>query len=162
MIVNDKLVFRSKQFPENTKPFTLIQEHAARAYLLFFALWACGLYLYIANNLPLLWYGIGGIFAVFLLSNAAGVIQSKMQFVEIGFSGNFFYMVNVYDIAFNKEIRYYPSTFANANKDGVNMYVNYHGQVIRLKREDWQLEWDELFTAFYLSGEENRQENIEY
>ena len=157
MIINEKLVFRSSQFPENAKPFALIQEHSARAYLLFFALWACGLYLYIANHISVLWYGIIGILGVFLLSNFAGMVQSKMQYVEIGFNGAFFYMVNVYDIAFNNEIKYYPSSFANASKDGLNMYVNYHGQMIRLKREDWQ-EWDELFAAFYLSGQENTEQ----
>ena len=156
MIINDKLVFRSTHFPENAKPFGLIQEHAARAYLFFFALWACGLYLFIANHMPVLGYGIIGIISVFLLSNLAGMVQSKMQYVEIGFSGAFFYMVNVYDIAFEKEIQYYPSSFSNAARDGFAMHINYHGQIIRLKREDWP-EWEELFAAFYFIREENNE-----
>ncbi len=158
MIVNEKHIYRSASFPLKAKAFTIIQEHAASAYLFFFAIWACGLYLIIANHLAVFWYGIIGLLSIFLLSNAAGMIRSKMQYVEIGFNGAFFYLANVYDVAFKEEISYYPSAFSNVNLIANEMHINYKGQIIILKKEDWK-DWAEMYQSFFYQAVENETKN---
>ena len=158
MTENEKIIYKSSLYPRNNKPFSILQEYSARAYLFFFTFWAAGLYVIIARHMPVLWYGVGGIFAIFFLSNIGGMVKAKMQYVEIGFRGEFFYMVNIYDIAFKKEISYYPMTFANVSREGLNMFINYHGQIIRLKRDDWS-NWNELYSAFFFQS--NMESNID-
>lgn len=138
------LIYRHNDYPKHNKPFLLLQEAASKTLIAGMAVLAAILFVLLARHYSLLWPGIIGIFAVTIFANFIGLLKTKANFVEIGFKDEFFYMVSVYDIAFKKEVHYYPLNFAAPSREGANIYINYQGQIVRLKHEDWQ-DWEEIW-----------------
>jgi hypothetical protein len=148
--MDEIIKYRSALYPGTAKPFSILSEYAYKSYIFFLSFWIAIMYVLLARHLQILWFGIGGLFATVIMSNIAGAINAKANFVEIGFNGGFFYIASVYDIAFQSEIEYYPLAFANISNEGGSLYVNYKGRMIRLKKEEWT-NWQELYFAFEMS-----------
>jgi hypothetical protein len=116
----------------------MMQEYASKPFITGIGVLSVILFILLAKHRSLLWPGVIGIFAVTIFSNFFGILKAKAHFLEIGFKDQFFYMASAYDIAFKKEVHFYPLAFANASREGQNvLYINYQGQIVRLRAENW-------------------------
>jgi hypothetical protein len=145
--VERMLLFRSVRYPTDDKPFKLLQEFAAKPFLGMLTVWGAYLYLLLARHEPLFWPALLGLMLIVFLANLLGLLNLRRTYVQVSFQGEFFYIASVYDIAFRKQAEYYPLQFANAFVERSILQVNYKGQFIPLRREEWP-EWDRLHEIF--------------
>lgn len=141
------LVFHHKNYPHHGNRFGLLQEYMMRPYLILFLIFAGMLVFLLADHQPVLIPGVIGIFVVIIGGNILGTANAKGNYLEIGFEDGYFYMQSAYDLAFKKNLRFYPISYSNATRDGTTIYVNYIDQVVKIRHDDWN-EWPELWAVF--------------
>ena len=121
-----------------------------RPFLVLFMIYAGMLIFLIAGHDSILLPGSLGLFAVLMLGNLLGNSFARSHYLEIGFHKGYFYMRSAYDIAYQKNLRFYPLPYANASKDASVIYVNYIDQIVKLPAEDWE-NWEDLWQVFSYS-----------
>ena len=136
------LVFKRIDFPSDSRRWVVLQDFMARPLLICFAIFAAMLLFLMARHDAVLLPGIIGVFAVVVLGNFLGTTNAKSQFLEIGFADGYFYLQSAYDIAFKKDLKMYPITYANAIRKGDTLHINYIDQNIKLNREQWENWYD--------------------
>ena len=144
-------IIRRINYPSSNRRWAMLQDYSMQPYTVLLCLYAAILYVIIARHAPILWPGIGGAFAVTLLANLLGLLNSRRHYLEAGLTPGYFYIGTGYDLIFKKEIPYYPFEFSNAQFQGADIYINYKGENIKLKREDWP-EW-ELLEYYFRHGQ---------
>lgn len=140
------IIFRHINFQESKNKFSLLQEYMVRPILILFLLYSGMLLFLLAERSPILIPGIMGLFVVTIFGNIFGTSLAKGHFLEIGFSDNFFYLRSAFDIARNKNLKFYPLVYASAQRQGNIIHLNYIDQTIKLKAEDWE-KWDEIWLS---------------
>jgi hypothetical protein len=141
-------VFYHRNYAQSHNRFALLQDYVLQPLMLFLGFYALMLVYLIAGHKAVLWPGIGGILISAVLGTFFGMTRARAAFLEIGFSGDFFYMRSAYEIAFQKNYKYYPLQYANITREGSNIYLNYIEQTVRLHREDWE-HWNTLWERFH-------------
>jgi hypothetical protein len=125
----------------------LLQHYKLRPFALLFVIFAMMLVYMISRHLPILLFGVLGSFFVVVAGNFLGDVIAKAQFMEIGFQDDFFYMRSAYDIAHQKNLKFYPLSYANVTREGDSIMLNYIDRTVRLRRDEWpdiQGLWEKL------------------
>lgn len=141
------ILFRNRRHKEGASKLFLIQEYVARPTLIFFALFGVVLLYLLARHQSIVLPGIIGALLVVVLGNYFGYASAKSSYMEIGFVDEYFFMKSAYDVAYDKNLKFYPRSYANPTREGSTIYVNYIDHVVRLKADEWE-NWNGLWQMF--------------
>lgn len=130
--------YYSLNHPGESASMVVWQEYAREAYLALFFILAALIYQRLVVDGGVLLVGITGIFVIVGLSNVYGWVKMRKTFVEAGFTGDKFYLKNVYDVIQNKRPLMFPLMYANPKKEGDRLWVHYYGRVIPLNLQEWE------------------------
>ena len=139
--------YKSDHHPGERGSVVVWQEYARDAYLTLFFVLAALIYQRLVTESGVLIPGVIGIFTIITLSNIYGWIKMRNTFVEAGFTGDKFYLKNVYDVIKEKEPLMFPLMYANPRKEGNQLWVHYYGRVIPISLSEWD-EPGELIRHF--------------
>lgn len=138
--------FRSRNYPRSTQTFMVMQEFAMRYYAIFALIVMIGVVLRVYYQREAVLFGfIGAAIAIFL-GNILATVQAKRKIAEIFFVNDGLSVISVYDILHQTPKRSFPLRFANPTRNGDQIQFHFEDQIIEIKREDWDEDFDLIWN----------------
>lgn len=146
MSSNRIMSFRSRHYPKAASAFRIRQEYAMRYYAALFFIVMIGAVLRIQAGHDGLIFGVIGLMGATLLGNVMARVQLRRSIAEIFFINDGFSIISIEDILQQSAKRSFPLRFADPTRTETQIQFNFEDQIITLHKEDWEAEFDLIWT----------------
>lgn len=121
-------------------------------YAIFSSLVIAGVMMRMFSGKPILWFAVLGFAVAVGLGNLMAYVGLRKKIAAIFFLNEHFSLISVYEILYKEEEEHhvFPRIYANPRREGDQITVHYHDQIITLKSEDWEdfdLIWNHLTSG---------------
>lgn len=145
---NQKMSFRSRDYPRRAQPFLIQQEYAIRYYAILTFLVMIAVMLRVNAGKDPLYFGLVGAGLAIFLGNLMAGVQVRRKIAEIFFVNDGFTIISIHSALSQTPTRPFPLRFANPTRTEGTIQFHYEDQIMTLKREDWPEDFDLIWNWF--------------
>jgi hypothetical protein len=143
--------FRSTHYPRSKNTFVITQEYAMRYYAVLMFITLIGAVIRSYKDKDMMIFAVFALVGCILLGNLLAHVKLKRSIAEIFFVNDGFSIISVHDILHQSPKRSFPLRFANPTRTQDQIQFHFEDQIMHLKREDWEDEFD-LIWNWFISG----------